>query len=287
MLVLLGLAVASTPPPPRAPGVPAPAAPPAAAPAARGGAPPPHADGEPWYRGPYGNNRILHLSIAVGGAIVYPALSPVEHALAPDTCRWCEPNALDRGARDRFLWTNTARADFTSDLAAYVMTPGISVGGLLIGTLSNASVARSIDDLVPVLEASVVARWTSRIIKLAVGRQRPYAHFVGPIDDDDDNLSFPSGHTIGAFSVATSAGMVAHLRGYKSEPLIWIGGLALATTTGYLRIAADKHYMTDVLAGAALGTAVGLTVPLLMRRDSESEMVPLVSTGGFAISGVW
>jgi membrane-associated phospholipid phosphatase len=244
------------------------------------------ADDEPWYRGRYGNNRILHLSIAVGGAVLYPALSPVERALVPDACRWCEPNALDRAARGRFLWTDTGRADFTSDIAAYVMAPGISVGGLLLGTLSNASLARSIDDLVPVLEASVAARWTSRIIKLAVGRQRPYAHYVGPIDDDD-NLSFPSGHTISAFSVATAAGMVAHLRGYKSEPLIWIGGLALATTTGYLRIAADKHYLTDVLAGAALGTAFGLTVPLLMRRNSEVAPVVSASIGGFAISGVW
>lgn len=247
-----------------------------------------HAE-EHWYSGPEGKNRIVHLTVAGSLAVLYPALSPIESRLAPDHCRWCEPTALDRGARARFLWTNTGRADFTSDITAYVMAPGIAVGGLLVGTLQDRSVARTLDDLVPVLEASVFARWTSRVIKLAVGRRRPYAHYIGPIDDDDDNLSFPSGHTTAAFSAATAAGMVAHLRGYKSEPLVWIGGLAFATTTGYLRIAADKHYLTDVLAGAALGTAFGLTVPLLMRRDSGSEVVPLVagSMGGFAISGVW
>jgi membrane-associated phospholipid phosphatase len=36
--------------------------------------------------------------------------------------------------------------------------------------------------------------------------------------------------------------------------------------TGYLRIAADRHYATDVLAGAAVGTGVGLGWPLLVLR---------------------
>jgi membrane-associated phospholipid phosphatase len=59
--------------------------------------------------------------------------------------------------------------------------------------------------------------------------------------------------------------------------------LTLAAATGYLRIAADRHYFTDVLAGAALGAGAGLTVPYLMHR--EVEVVP--TRDGVAIAGSW
>lgn len=241
-----------------------------------------HADDEPWFRGRYGKNRMLHLTLAAGGTILYPAFDPLERELAPDTCRWCEPNALDRSVRDALLWGNTGAAGRLSDAGAYLVTPGLAVGALLLGTVDNLSVAGSVDDLVPVLEAQMIARWASRSAKLAFGRQRPYAHYTGP-ENEDDNLSFPSGHTTFAFSIATSAAMVAHLRGYRSEPLVWIIGLTFASATGYLRIAADRHYLTDVIGGAVLGTAAGLTVPLLMRRNVEL----LPTTRGIAIAGVW
>lgn len=242
---------------------------------------PAHAE-RPWYRGRYGKNRIVHLTIAAGGTILYPALGWLERDLAPAQCRWCEPNALDRGARDTLLWDNVRSAARLSDGAAYLVTPGVAIGALALGTIDDPSVAGSLDDLVPILEAQMFARWASRAAKLAFGRQRPYAHYTGP-EDEDDNLSFPSGHTTFAFSIATSAGTVAHLRGYRSEPLVWALGLTFASATGYLRMAADRHYLTDVIAGAALGSVAGLTVPLLMRRNVEL----LPTANGIAIAGMW
>jgi membrane-associated phospholipid phosphatase len=239
-----------------------------------------HADDEPWYRGRHGTNRIVHLTIAAGGTILYPAFGPRE--LAPDACRWCEPNALDRSVRDALRWDNVGAAGRLSDAGGYLVTPGLAIGALLIGTAGDLSVARSVDDLVPILETQMIARWATRGAKLAFGRQRPYAHYTGA-EDEDDNLSFPSGHTSFVFSIAVSAGTVAHLRGYRSEPLVWIVGLTLASATGYLRIAADRHYLTDVIGGAVVGTAAGLTVPLLMRRNVEL----LPSNRGIAIAGVW
>ena len=43
---------------------------------------------------------------------------------------------------------------------------------------------------------------------------------------------------------------------------MWATGLTFAAATAYLRVAADKHYFTDVLASAAIGVAVGWAVPL-------------------------
>lgn len=239
------------------------------------------AHAEPWYRGRYGTNRIVHLSIATGGTLLYVATAGVETDLAPDTCRWCEPTAVDVWTRDTLRWnTDLDTASMTSHVTTYALTPAVGAGLLLVNTDRNAGAV--IDDLTPIAEAFTLSRWASRILKLSFGRQRPYAHF-GEGGTGDANLSFPSGHAAAAFAVATSAGAVAHMRDYSSEPYVWIAGLTLAAASGYLRIAADRHYLTDVVGGAALGTAVGLTVPLLMRRDVGVS----ASRNVLAIGGVW
>ena len=38
---------------------------------------------------------------------------------------------------------------------------------------------------------------------------------------------------------------------------IWTGAMGLALATGYFRLAADKHYMSDVITGAITGTLIG------------------------------
>ncbi len=114
-------------------------------------------------------------------------------------------------------------------------------------------------------------------MKLVVGRQRPFAHFRDPADasprDPDENLSFYSGHTTLAFSLAVASGTIASMRGYALAPVVWASTLPVALATGYLRIAADKHYLTDVVAGAVLGSAVGFVVPFVFHRG------PAASTG--------
>jgi membrane-associated phospholipid phosphatase len=74
--------------------------------------------------------------------------------------------------------------------------------------------------------------------------------------DETDELSFPSGHTATAF---TNASVLFYE--YK-DANIWYAssGYLFAAATGFLRIANNKHYTSDVLAGAGIGTAVGLAV---------------------------
>jgi hypothetical protein len=74
--------------------------------------------------------------------------------------------------------------------------------------------------------------------------------------DLSDNYSFPSGHTGTAF---TNASLL--FQEYK-EANIWYAssGFLFATATGALRIANNKHYTSDVLAGAGIGLGVGLAV---------------------------
>jgi membrane-associated phospholipid phosphatase len=239
------------------------------------------AHAEPWHQGRYGKNRIVHLSISAGGSLLYLATGPLEDRWMARSCRWCDPTSLDVAARDALRWDDHATAATLSNLDAYGVTPAFAVALVLAGTLETPSTAAVLDDLVPILEATTVARFVTSGLKIAVGRQRPDSHFTGVTDEQF--LSFPSGHTSGAFSVAVGAAVVARMRGYRSEPYLWIGGTLLAAGAGYFRIAADRHYLTDVLGGAAIGATAGLTVPYLMQRNVS--VVP--TRDGIAVAGAW
>lgn len=67
--------------------------------------------------------------------------------------------------------------------------------------------------------------------------------------DSTARNSFPSGHTARAFAAATC------LHRELGNRNVWysIGGYSIAATTGVLRILNNRHWLTDVLAGTAVG----------------------------------
>ena len=67
------------------------------------------------------------------------------------------------------------------------------------------------------------------------------------------------------------------MRGYTLAPLVWATSLPVALVTGYLRIAADRHYFTDVLVGAVLGSAIGFVVPFVFHRPPVEALAPPAS----------
>jgi membrane-associated phospholipid phosphatase len=236
---------------------------------------------EPWYSGERGHKRLLHLSITVGGGLVFLGSEILKKQIGPSECRWCDPPGFDRSARDAIVWDNTRRADILSTVDAYVVAPIVGLG-LLIASDHGAGLPRFIDDSVTVLETVAISELVVQALKFSVGRQRPFARFgTDVVFEPDQNLSFPSGHSALGFAITASAGMVAHWRGYWTEPYIWGAGLALSLSTEYLRMGADKHYLSDVVVGGAIGLAGGLLIPRLMRED-----VPIVPVkNGLAFVG--
>ena len=84
--------------------------------------------------------------------------------------------------------------------------------------------------------------------------------------DGTDNHSFPSGHTATAFMTAT---MLTKEYGHIS-PWIGMGAYSFATATGLMRIANNKHWLSDVLTGAGIGiisTELGYYLADLIFRE--------------------
>ncbi len=67
--------------------------------------------------------------------------------------------------------------------------------------------------------------------------------------DGSDNLSFPSGHTAQAFLAAS----IVHTELRDKSQWYGVGAYALATSVGVLRMVNDKHWQSDVVAGAGFG----------------------------------
>jgi membrane-associated phospholipid phosphatase len=61
--------------------------------------------------------------------------------------------------------------------------------------------------------------------------------------------SWPSGHTATAFMGAE----LLRAEFWDTSPWIGIAGYAVATTVGYMRVWHNRHWTTDVLAGAGIG----------------------------------
>ncbi|MEJ2495343.1 MAG: phosphatase PAP2 family protein, partial [Ignavibacteriaceae bacterium] len=116
-------------------------------------------------------------------------------------------------------------------------------------------------------------------------RSRPYGN-DGNFDLDffrvnDEDNSFPSGHTSTAFTIATVLSQRID-NTYATIALYSFAGL-----TAVQRIYADKHWFSDVVLGAALGTAVGIKVVKLNSEydDQESSVkmnvYPVVGNRGY------
>jgi membrane-associated phospholipid phosphatase len=236
-------------------------------------------------------NRPISVTFSLVGGLAYILSGSVgKDALAPDECRWCDGddlNGLDSGVRDALKWDDVQAARTWSNVTGYAAEPLVGFGALaLLAWRDDASTDQIIDDQLIVMEAVVGAALINQGVKFLAGRERPFVRALPPGEkgtSNDENLSFFSGHSSLTFSIAVASGTVATMRHYRGAPAIWATGLTLAATTGYLRIAGDKHYFTDVLTGAVVGSFVGFAVPYWLHKDGGGGGEP--SALGAAWSG--
>lgn len=200
------------------------------------------------------------------------------------TCRWCETNGFDDAVRNALRASNPRVAGYVSHGFSLGAVPVVAAGGALLPALGDHRLDRAGEDVWILANAFILTTGISDGVKRAVGRQRPAFHYGVQGDTeaashpDEENLSFFSVDTSEAFAVAACGATLAYLHDYEIAPWVLGGGAALATTSGVLRISADMHWASDVITGALVGTAVGVSVPLLLhRRRTAAEERAAVS----------
>jgi undecaprenyl-diphosphatase len=188
-----------------------------------------------------------------GGALPFFWL-PALGSLAID--RYWRPRAsplyfdpYDGGAK-RATWENPA---WTMHIAAVGLGAGMALGG-------DDSRWYHVKGLAQTLATSSLV---TSVLKSAFGRHRP--DWVADVDNRDVK-SFPSGHTTAAFAVATYAGQFLHGHVFGDGTSSWAagaayGGLLLgASLVGGERVYHARHHLSDVVAGALIGTATSIAM---------------------------
>lgn len=222
-----------------------------------------------------------YLLTGVAGVASFALYFGVDNAREP---RWVGGVLFDdavRGAVRLHSQKQRGITRFTSDLAA------LSMMAWVIGFDSLAvPVVRRKSDVAGQLllmdaEAVAVSTLLANSLFKVIGRARPsYADceqdpYYDSLCHLNDTSSFPSGHANFTF---TAAGLACahhlHLSLYGNrfaDILACSGSLGLAGLTSSLRIYGDRHYVTDVVAGAALGFAVGFGLPSLLHYRSGAS----------------
>ncbi len=142
------------------------------------------------------------------------------------------------------------------------LTLGVFVAGR--ATTDSRFRAASYD----IAQATLVNGLYTDVLKRTVGRTRP---------DGSDDRSFPSGHSSNAFAWASVAN---HHYGKR----IGIPAYAVAGFIAASRLERDKHHLSDVVAGAAIGLIVGRTVVREdgepVKREKHFSIVPMTDAQG-------
>ena len=159
------------------------------------------------------------------------------------------PNQVDQYFRNQVKWSASKmdQAASISDLILY----GAFIGTIpLVPAFSNNNYSKALKMSLNVISLNGII---TNIVKMTVKRQRPDSFYKTRADADDSFRSFFSGHTSTTFALGTSNAILLSEAYPDKRDLIWFANLSLATATGYLRIAGDKHYLSDVLCGGIVG----------------------------------
>ncbi len=190
-------------------------------------------------------------------------------------------NGFDRSATAQ--WSTTAR-DVSNALVLPLMVAPLALASATSGSRQSWTIAAMYGEVL------LVGNGLGEQLNGVANRTRPFVYNQDsdiPVEEKlevDARLSFPSGHTTNAFAAAVFLSSVyAKLHpGSSARTWMWAGSLTLAATTGYMRYKGGKHFPTDIISGAIIGSLVGWGVPKLHEVDGVNLTVA-PSGGGIAI----
>jgi membrane-associated phospholipid phosphatase len=178
-------------------------------------------------------------------------------------------SALSARPADRQLasvaWPTAADPAFHS--GKYVGNSFMQMGGALamytVGRTTGSARTARLGAMI--FRAQVVAEGYTRGIKLATSRTRP----------DGTGNSFPSGHSAASFATAT-------VLASEFGPKVGIPAYAAAVWVAASRLEAHRHFLSDVVAGAAVGILAGRSVTIGTAK-TRFALTPIVPTSGAGV----
>jgi len=228
----------------------------------------------------------------------------------PAEARWQGPILLDESLRDALVAHSEQgrrNAAIISDITWYIPMFLPWVEGIALPLFTddwNWYAAWQLTAL-NTQAVSVVALLTRAGHKL-VARERPD---VGPCTKDPNYndtcfggsfASFPSGHSsaamVGAGVSCAHHAYLPLLGGGTADLAVCVAASSFGVVNGVARLAADRHYWSDVVVGLALGWGVGFGMPVLLHYQwhaaapkSAWTIAPWADSNGLGLQalGMW
>lgn len=157
------------------------------------------------------------------------------------------------------LVSDLGQSGYMFATAILVLLLGLALGRVGRGPLAAVAAAALRERALYVLAVLAVSGLLAQLVKHLIGRARPRLMAVfGPYHFDLLSLkaslaSFPSGHAATVFAMAVALGALL--------PWVWrVPLFAVAAGVGVSRVVVDAHFVSDVVAGGALGILSALAV---------------------------
>lgn len=186
------------------------------------------------------------------------------------------------------------RTETTETISKYAIEPwgsGLYSIPLLAGIyLSGIKDDRHRDVALTGLKAYILSGGAAMVSKYLFHRHRPEDDeppnpylWEGPFEFTTDYTSFPSAHTATAFAIASVLAC-----GYRDKTWVGLASYSVATLVGLSRIHDGKHWATDVIGGAALGTFIGTTLSKInFDKTRNLTIAPISINGTWAVNVVY
>lgn len=197
--------------------------------------------------------RLAHSTVAAA-MLVLPATQASAQPIDVRVARWSQQASLQ----------NSTALDRTLTTAEWLAVPGAITVPALTWATARLTHHDGLSDAALRTEGSVVASAiVTGVLKRTFGRARPYVVHDSDASDfsvggrthgGEDYRSFPSGHATQAFAAATAVMLETRRRAPDQLHTVTPIAYGIATLAGGARVYHDKHWLSDVLAGAVIGT---------------------------------
>lgn len=177
-----------------------------------------------------------------------------------------DPPGIDEWVRKRFK-SSKPLTGFVEDYGLEALKYAAPIAMIMMDLSDRSNL---LPDFMGFLETFFTNRAATSLLKQIVGRERPKLEFaeeegatpseIAALDADEGNHeSFPSGHSSGSFAFASYIERAVARRMGLDNPwryASFTGFYGLAGAISISRIRRDKHFFTDIVAGAAMGTFI-------------------------------